>query len=255
MGTSKGNIGRAMYSKKEFRDKISKALTLEKVLFNKECPKCGTLFKVKRNLRDGKQVISKKERKFCSIACANSRIQSIEANESRSKKLKGFTFSKNVKPPLKEKECPKCGNLFSKKTKFCSKDCYIKSRIKGNGIKSYRNLCKFKFALSDFPDEFEFSLVEEFGWYSPTNKNNNLGGVSRDHILSVSFGYENKIDPKIISHPANCRLMIHRDNISKNSKSDITLEELLEKIENWNIKHYEVKNRRRRKNGCFGFYC
>jgi hypothetical protein len=62
---------------------------------------------------------------------------------------------------------------------------------------------------------------------SPTNKNNNLGGVSRDHMFSVREGFEMGIDTKIISHPANCRLMVHTENISKNKKSILTIEELL----------------------------
>ena len=64
-----------------------------------------------------------------------------------------------------------------------------------------------------------------------------MGGVSRDHIYSVNEGFKNKVDPKIISHPANCRLMVHSENISKNKKSDITIEELLIKIDNWNKKY------------------
>ena len=80
----------------------------------------------------------------------------------------------------------------------------------------YRLDCNFKFNLSDYKDEFDFSLVEKYGWYSPTNKNDNISGVSRDHMLSVREGFENGIDPNIISHPANCRLMIHSENISKN---------------------------------------
>ena len=50
-------------------------------------------------------------------------------------------------------------------------------------------------------------------------------------------GFKNKVDPKIISHPANCRLMVHSENISKNKKSDITIEELLIKIDNWDKKY------------------
>jgi hypothetical protein len=86
-------------------------------------------------------------------------------------------------------------------------------------------------------EEFDFYLVEKHGWYSPTNKKNNLSGVSRDHILSVKDGFDNGIPPHIISHPANCRLMIHTENISKNCSSDITYEELLEKIKKWDEKY------------------
>jgi hypothetical protein len=101
----------------------------------------------------------------------------------------------------------------------------------------YRIDSNFKFNLKDYADEFDFSLVKKHGWYSPTNKNNNLNGVSRDHMFSVREGFEKGIDPKIISHPANCRLMIHNDNISKNKKSVITIEELLERIEKFEEKY------------------
>lgn len=84
---------------------------------------------------------------------------------------------------------------------------------------------------------FDFSIIEKYGWYSPSNKRNNLGGVSRDHIYSVMEGFKNNIDSKILSHPANCQLMIHNDNISKGNKSSITLEELLEKIKEWDKKY------------------
>ena len=106
--------------------------------------------------------------------------------------------------------------------------------------KKYRLDSNFKFNLSDYPDEFDFSLVEKYGWYSPSNKKNNLGGVSRDHMLSVKEGFEMQIDPKIISHPANCKLMIHTENISKNKKSIITIDELILRIEIFN-KKYLVK--------------
>ena len=81
------------------------------------------------------------------------------------------------------------------------------------------------------------SLIQEHGWYQAANRGNNLDGVSRDHIISVKFGFENGIDPEIIAHPANCRLMRHTSNQKKNVDSDITLEELKERIEQWNNKY------------------
>ena len=101
------------------------------------------------------------------------------------------------------------------------------------GIKRYRQLCEFNFSLNDYPDRFDFELIKKYGWYSPTNKNNNLGGVSRDHIYSISDGFQNNINPKIIAHPANCKLILHSDNQKKKTKSEITLNELLDKIKNW----------------------
>jgi hypothetical protein len=104
-------------------------------------------------------------------------------------------------------------------------------------LNDYRLECSFSFSLQQFPDEFDFSLIEKYGWYSAKNRGNNLGGVSRDHIVSVKFGYDNGIDPKIISHPANCQLLIHNDNVSKNKKCGITLDELINKIKEWDNKY------------------
>ncbi len=101
----------------------------------------------------------------------------------------------------------------------------------------YRELCRFTFSLNQFPDEFDFKLIEEHGWYSAKNRGNNMGGVSRDHMYSVKEGFLNNIDPKIISHPANCRLVRQCDNASKRDSCSITLEELLKRIEEWNKKY------------------
>ncbi len=101
----------------------------------------------------------------------------------------------------------------------------------------YRLACKFNFNLKDFPNEFDFSLIEKHGWYKPANKGNNLYGVSRDHMISVRYGFDNNIDPKILSHPANCKLLPHAENHAKHTKNSITLEELEIKIITWNIKY------------------
>ena len=95
-----------------------------------------------------------------------------------------------------------------------------------------------------YPKEFDLSLIEQHGWYTcPGVKRKgqpkNISGVSRDHIISVSYGFNNNIDPKIISHPANCRIMLHLDNKIKHDKCNLTIEQLLEKICVWNRKYTE----------------
>ena len=80
------------------------------------------------------------------------------------------------------------------------------------------------FSLDAYPEEFDFSLIEKYGWYKAKNNGDNPNGVSRDHMFSVKDGFLNKIDPKIISHPANCRLVLQRENAKKRNKSCITLE-------------------------------
>ena len=99
-------------------------------------------------------------------------------------------------------------------------------------------------SLKDYPEEFDFSLIESYGWYSPINSDKpNLSGVSRDHMVSVKYGWENNIDPKIISHPANCRLLLQSENVSKSSNCSITYEELLQRIEAWNRKYGDVADK------------
>jgi hypothetical protein len=52
-------------------------------------------------------------------------------------------------------------------------------------------------------------------------------------MLSVKDGFEMGIDPEIIKHPANCKLVLHKENQSKHRHSSITLEELKERIKHW----------------------
>lgn len=103
--------------------------------------------------------------------------------------------------------------------------------------RDYRYACSFKFNLADYPGEFDFGLVEQYGWYAAKNRGDNLCGVSRDHIISVKYGFENNVDVSVISHPANCRLMVHNSNVSKGKKCGMTLEQLEEKIKWWNEKY------------------
>lgn len=187
-----------------------------------KCKKCGLVFNKAKHLI---QI-------FCSRSCSASFNNSgRERSLITKEKIKSSLIKKNLNSIKKIKEkiirgCRNCGGSVEKKKIICSS-------CKENYYKFYRPLCEFKFALSDYPDEFEFNLIKKHGWYSPSNKKNNLGGISRDHLYCVKDGFLNKVDPEIIKHPANCKLMIHSDNNSKHNTSCITLEELLEKIKNW----------------------
>lgn len=57
-----------------------------------------------------------------------------------------------------------------------------------------------------------------------------------DHIYSISDGFINNIDPKIISSYVNLRVLSKSDNLKKGRKSDILLEELYERYNSSNIK-------------------
>lgn len=202
-----------------------------------------------------KNFIAKKfeKRKFCNSSCAASYNNKrrdrnnvknklmncslcnteVEVNKHTSKihckkcKPKGIKLRKNKI----RRFCKGCKNEFNLYNKIYCENC------KYEYFTLYRPSCKFKFSLKDFPEEFDLDLIKKYGWYSPSNKNNNLKGVSRDHMYSVKSGFENSIDPSVISHPANCKLMPHNKNSSKNSSNSISLKNLLERIEEWNTKY------------------
>ena len=73
------------------------------------------------------------------------------------------------------------------------------------------------------------------------NNGDNLGGVSRDHKISVKHGWEHGIPAEIISHPANCELMLHTENFAKKDKCSIELKELNDRIKEWN-KKYKIRS-------------
>ncbi len=128
--------------------------------------------------------------------------------------------------------CKKTGLVFYSKT-------YRKYHPKVyNDRQHYRYLCKFTFPISHFSDWFDINLIKEYGWYSTPGSRRgkrNLNGVSRDHKISIDYGFTHNIDPEIISHPANCSLVLHTQNQVKNTKCSITLEDLLA-----NIKTFEI---------------
>jgi hypothetical protein len=61
------------------------------------------------------------------------------------------------------------------------------------------------------------------------------GTYQLDHVMSKFDGFSKRVDPEMISHPANLRMMTSTENQSKNSKSHYTKEQLFEGIEKFNI--------------------
>ena len=96
----------------------------------------------------------------------------------------------------------------------------------------YYMQCDFKFGKEVYPGLPGFELVKQYGWYKPSK--NRFFGATRDHMLSKHYGWMHNIDPEIMRHPANCCIMLSTDNASKGEKCSITLEELMERIKNWN---------------------
>lgn len=73
------------------------------------------------------------------------------------------------------------------------------------------------------------NLLEHGIWHPTQNRN----GVVRDHIVSRKFGFDNGVFPEILRHPANCSIMLHKNNSSKGPKSGLTLYELFDKIKKY----------------------
>lgn len=94
----------------------------------------------------------------------------------------------------------------------------------------YREQCQFNLA-GIIQHVKGFVLLKQFGMY---DRLRNTEGVVRDHRISVQYGFDNQIDPKIISHPANCEFLTHKKNAGKTHQSSLTLDELLVEIETFN---------------------
>ncbi len=61
---------------------------------------------------------------------------------------------------------------------------------------------------------------------NPLNLPRSINKYHLDHIYSIIMGFENDVLPKIIAHPFNLRMLKSTDNLSKNGKSDISLDKL-----------------------------
>jgi predicted nucleic acid-binding Zn ribbon protein len=182
---------------------------------------------------------NQRHNKFCSTSCS----------ATYTNKRKDYsTFKTGPTTKIKElvqKHCAFCNEIFStitKKQKFCSNKCSRNfrshtQRKQRTSWKNYRVDCQFKFSLNDFPEEFDFKLIETCGWYKPTNRGNNLTGVSRDHMVSCRYGFDNNIPVENLSHPANCKLLQHGNNVSKGTKNSITYDDLLTRIKKWDEKY------------------
>lgn len=210
---------------KQYKNSSSKKS--EKIQISRKCLKCGKDFILfvgsKMNLN------SKKLRTHCSRICANSHVRTEESKKKLSKKLTNKIFDKISKQWIdkKIKICPICNKTFNSKRKYCSNKCMTKNSRKNTPlIRAYRCDCKFNFNPYRYPKLFDLELLKIYGFYSPSNKNNNIEGVSMDHKLSIVEGFSNNVDPYYMSHLMNCQLLKHSDNIRKHSKSSLTVSEL-----------------------------
>jgi len=208
------------------------------------CFKCGNSFQV----LEKEKKFPAKEKYFCSRSCANSHVVTEEQKKKTSETLTGLLYEPVAKI-IKTCKCNKNFETTNKRDKkYCSASCAAKfcpahvtkrkeARDRRPALKNYRHDCSFKFNLADYPDEFDFTLVEQYGWYKAKNRGDNLTGISRDHLVSIRYGFDNNIPAEHLAHPANCTLLRHGENVSKGTKNSITYEQLLERIREWNTRY------------------
>jgi hypothetical protein len=215
----------------------------------KNCTHCGTLLNY-----------SQRNNKFCSKSCSaqHNNIGRRPSESSNNGRRTPYIQRYNIDP----KQCVQCQKIIdydNRKKDFCSISCIkdyksqtaklIKCICAKTGevfysttwrkygsnavyeeLSLYRQACKFTFGIGDnFPNA---CLIKEHGWYHPVL---NPDGISRDHKLSIADGFKLGIDPEIMKHPANCTIMLHKENQRKNKKSLIHLDQLLDLIEAWKV--------------------
>ena len=231
----------------------------EKKEFVVKCATCGNEFTV----IEREKTFPKKEKYFCSISCRNKREHSEETKAKIGKSVIkwieengrcGGVHYKTIRATQTEFVCCRCGNLFYENNKnytrkYCSKECAdaavreMRAKKITDAYTSYRKQAQFKFSIAQYPFMFDSSLIKEYGWYSATNHGGNVNGLNRDHRYSIYDGFNNKVDPYYLSHPVNCELMPHGDNIRKYIKSSITKEELISMVNEWNNTNGEYPNK------------
>lgn len=195
--------------------------------------------------------------KFCSRSCSASftnKLRSLESRKEQGRKLSDKIHSGLLSHNYKLK--PKYSKLNWKICTVTGKPYHTRSGSKGvrqmspyvKDIKHiYYQLAKFQFNVYNMPDLFDLGLLSRLGWYTcPGQKRKhytkNIGGVSRDHLYSISKGMENKVHPLLLSHPVNCRLIAHKENKIKHSACEITLDELINRIKQFDNTNIRCKN-------------
>ena len=99
---------------------------------------------------------------------------------------------------------------------------------------SYWKDCSFKFDVYTYPNIMGFELLSQYTFSSPQTRKPNSVYLHRDHMVSIAYGWENNISPSIISHPANCMILLESENCRKGQSCSISLESLIQRIKTWN---------------------
>jgi hypothetical protein len=111
----------------------------------------------------------------------------------------------------------------SLKTKKDNGSIYKWTEQELKDIKSYRR------AVSYYTEK----TYEKYKYIlNPDNLERGIYSNHIDHIFPVIEGWKNKIDPKLISHHSNLRLVDSYENLSKGDRTQITFDEFISIINN-----------------------
>lgn len=179
--------------------------------------------------------------RFCGRSCAASHTNAQRDRNKSTAAVRATWRSKlgHLKSdrPLRRAErttsCAGCGQPFSHRGRrlYCHPACNPAHHAKAQ----YRTACRFRLNPTTHKDLYDFELIAQCGWYRPANHpaGYNPDGVTWDHLYRVEEGFKNRVDPAIMSHPANAQMVTWRENVGRRT-SQLTLVELLERIERWN---------------------
>lgn len=103
------------------------------------------------------------------------------------------------------------------------------SMIPREDISAYQ---KYKNKVSNLTNRQDLSFLENYekrGVF--TKENQEVYHV--DHVVSVSEGFRMNVPPEIIASPPNLRCISASDNMEKNHRSDMSVDQLYEAYEKW----------------------
>lgn len=106
--------------------------------------------------------------------------------------------------------------------KICRYCYYDSIRIPFEEIELFETYSKTVRSLTRFTFSKNKKIIDPNGLKELDSKRYHI-----DHIYSISDGYLNDVDPKIIASVANLRVIDSLENLKKGKRSDITLESLL----------------------------
>jgi len=158
-------------------------------------------------------------------------VRNKYANGSLEPWNKGLNYKNHNYP--KDRKNP----ILSKEQRKFKKDSFVGSNNPNfnpnkSEFQKYKIECKFGFDMGKYPKEFKLKYIKNM--FHPIK---NKEGYTRDHIFSIFEGFKQNIEPNLINHPANCELMLHRENSRKNKWIDINKDDLLSNIKIWECKY------------------